>query len=144
MQSLGCRLERCVFTALIPQRYLDVAPRMLLNLKRQFPTPWLKIFYLCITSLLSKSSLIFFLLGFFFLFFFFLELYCCSQRKPHTYKLHFPCTFPAFLETIVLRTVKLSSCNLIGGDYLVSSHQRTCFQQASFFQTFVSSLKMLC
>lgn len=56
MEILEYWLERFV---LIPQRYLEAAPRMLLIFKREFQTPGLTIFYLCIISLLRKSPLFF-------------------------------------------------------------------------------------
>ena len=59
MESLECWLERFV---LIPQRYLEAAPSMLFILKREFQTPGLNIFYLCIISLLRKSLFFLFFL----------------------------------------------------------------------------------
>lgn len=63
-----------------------IGPRIFLILKREFQTTWLKILYLCIISLLSKSYLLFF----------FLsrtapspQLGAIGIRKPHTYKLCF-------------------------------------------------------
>lgn len=142
MRSLRCWPEQYILTLQIPQSYLGAAPRILLILKREFQTTCLKTFNLCIISSLSKGSKFPFLFSFW-------DFLCCIVlgRENHTwhmYRLFSLCTFPAFLETIILRTVKLSSYNLIGSDCLVPLHQRTRIQQASFFQTFVSSLKMLC
>lgn len=68
MESLECWLERFVFAEWISRRYLEVAPRILLILKRECQTTWLKALYLCIISSLSKNQTLpcfffFFLLG---------------------------------------------------------------------------------
>ena len=121
--SLELWPEQCVLTVPIPQKYLEAAPRILLILKREFQPTWLKTSYLCVISSLLKGS------EFLFLFSFWDFWFYCPSREEHTWHangLFSLCAFPAFLETVILRTVKLSSYNLIGGDCLVPLHQRTC------------------
>lgn len=118
MEILEYWLERFV---LIPQRYLEAAPRMLLIFQKRISDTWTYHILFVHYFFAKKISFVF--------------SFCKGGnivlvRENHsynTYKLCFLCTLPTFLETIILRTVKLSSFNLIGGDHLVPLHQKTLF-----------------
>lgn len=69
MESLGCWLHRFVLTVLIPQRYVEVAPRTLRSLKDHFRQ--LKSILFMHDVFASNSSLLFFLPCVISVFFFF-------------------------------------------------------------------------